>query len=227
MLTEAQRQSLVALAECFADDGILLDAQNIRAALAEVHDAEFRAVSAETDAARLRSQLDDARRRVASLEAAVAASGWQRRAEEAEGEVERLKRERREARAATQEILASLREQGQAADAAEAAANVLTARVAELEGALRSTLSAMRGCVALTMGLDIARSEVQASAQGAEEASADEAEEAVEGDQAADAHGTQAADGPDGLAARQHDGDGEGNDGEDEQKGHREFPTRA
>ncbi len=84
VLTEAQRQALVALAECFADDGILLDAQNIRAALAAANDAEFRAASAEADVVRLRSQLEDARQRVSALEAAALAGGWKQRAEEAE-----------------------------------------------------------------------------------------------------------------------------------------------
>lgn len=227
MLTEAQRQALVALAECFAEDGILVDAQNIRAALAAANDAEFRAASAEADVVRLRSQLEDARQRVSALEAAALAGGWKQRAEEAEGEVERLKRERNEARATAQNILASLKEQGEAADAAEAAAAILTERVEELERALRQAVSAMRGCVALTAASaaarDTARGEM--SARGAEEPASDEPEDAVTRDEAADAHGAEAADGPYRLAARQDDGDGEGNDGEDEQSGHREFPS--
>lgn len=226
MLTEAQRQALVALAECFAEDGILIDAQNIRAALAAANDAEFRATSAEADGVRLRSQLEDARQRVAALEAAALAGGWKQRAEEAETEIERLKRERNDARATAQGILASLKEQGEAADAAEAAAAILSDRVAELEWALREAVSAMRGCVALT-AVDAAGREGRngASAGHAEDAAADEAEDAVAGDQAADAHGAEAADGLHGLTARQDDGDGEGNDGEDEQSGHRELPS--
>lgn len=222
MLTEAQRQALVALAECFADDGILVDAQNIRAALAAANDAEFRATSAEADVVRLRSQIEDARQRIAAFESAALAGGWKQRAEEAEDEVERLKRERNEARATAQNILASLKEQGEAADAAESAAAVLTERVGELERALREAISAMRGCVALTAACAAERDWL---AGAAEEPAPDEAEDAVAGDQAADAHGAEAADGSHGLAARQDDRDGEGNDGEDEQCGHHEVPS--
>ena len=226
MLTEAQRQALVALAECFAEDGILVDALNIRAALAAINDAEFRATSAEADVVRLRSHLEDARQRVSSLEAAALAGGWKQRAEEAEGEVERLKRERNEARATAQGILASLKEQGEAADAAEAAAALLTDRVEELERALREAVSAMRGCVALTAVLAAGRgSRADPSAHDAEEPAAEEADDAGAGDQAADAHGAETADGLNGLAARQDDGDREGYDGEDEQRGHREVPS--
>ncbi len=226
MLTEAQRQALVALAECFAEDGILVDALNIRAALAAANDAEFRATSAESDVVRLRSQLEDARQRVSSLEAAALAGGWKQRAEEAEGEVERLKRERNEARATVQGILASLKEQGEAADAAEAAAAHLTDRVEELERALREAVSAMRGCVALTDSLAaVGQALNDSSAHDPEKPAAQEAEDAVAGDEAADTHGAEAADGPHGLAAREDDGDREGYDGEDEQSGHREIPS--
>ncbi|MCJ2013719.1 hypothetical protein [Methylobacterium sp. J-076] len=150
VLTDTQRQALAALADCFAEDGILIDAQNIRAALACIQDAAFRASAAEADALRVRSQLDEARQRVATFETAGVAGGWKQRAQIAEAEAERLKRERNEARSTAQGILASLKQQGEAADAAEASAAALTSRVQDLERALREAVSAMRSCVALT-----------------------------------------------------------------------------
>lgn len=149
MLTEAQREALGALAELFADDGIVIDAENIRTALASLRTVEGRAEAAEAEVGRLRAQLDESRRRLNAFEAASANDGWRKRAEAAESEVERLTRERNEARAAVPEILASLKEQGQAADAAEATVAKLRARIGDLEKGLREAAEAMRGCLAL------------------------------------------------------------------------------
>jgi chromosome segregation ATPase len=149
VLTEAQREALGALADLFTDDGIVVDAANIRAALASLRTVEGRAEAAEAEVGRLRTQLEDSRRKLNAFEAASANDGWRKRAEAAEGEVERLTRERNEARAAVPEILASLKEQGQAADAAEATVARLRDRIGELEKGLREAAEAMRGCQVL------------------------------------------------------------------------------
>ncbi len=149
MLTEAQREALGALADMFTDDGIVVDAENIRAALASLRTVEGRAEAAEAEVGRLRTQLEDSRRKLNAFEAASANDGWRKRAEAAEGEVERLTKERNEARAAVPEILASLKEQGQAADAAEATVAKLRDRIGELEKGLHEAAEAMRGCLTL------------------------------------------------------------------------------
>lgn len=145
-LTDEQRQALQVLADCFADDGIVDDARNIRAALACLQSVEFRAEEAEAEAAALRARLDDAERRARIAEAAAAKDGWKGRAEGAEAKIARLAQERNEARAAAQAVLGSLKTQGQAVETAEASANALRERVGDLEAALRAAEEAMREC---------------------------------------------------------------------------------
>lgn len=145
-LTDEQRQALQVLADCFADDGIVDDARNIRAALACLQSVEFRAEEAEAEATALRVRLDDAERRARIAEAAAAKDGWKGRAEGAEAKIARLAQERNEARAAAQAVLGSLKTQGQAVETAEASANALRERVGDLEAALRAAEEAMREC---------------------------------------------------------------------------------
>jgi chromosome segregation ATPase len=151
-LADEQRQALRILADCFADDGILDDARNIRAALDCLQSVEFRVDEAEAEIASLRARLDDAERRARIAEAASMKDGWKGRAENAEARIERLSQERNEARAAAQAVLVSLKAQGQVADTAEASAAALRKRVADLETALREAEQVMRDCAGLLVG---------------------------------------------------------------------------
>lgn len=148
-LTDEQRQALRILADCFADDGIVDDARNIRDALACLHAIETRATEAETERNALRTRLDETERRLRAAETAAARDGWKVRAETAEGQIERLVQERNEARSAAQALLASLKSQGQAAEAADTSTTALRQRVEELEDALRQASEAMQACTAL------------------------------------------------------------------------------
>ncbi|MBE7197880.1 MAG: hypothetical protein INR70_08765 [Parafilimonas terrae] len=148
-LTDEQRQALRILADCFADDGIVDDARNIRDALACLHAVETRASEAETERSALRARLDESERRLRAAETAAARDGWKVRAETAEGQIERLVQERNEARSAAQALLVSLKSQGQAAETADASTTTLRQRVEELEEALRQASEAMQACTAL------------------------------------------------------------------------------
>lgn len=148
-LTDEQRQALQILADCFADDGIVDDAQNIRAALDSLQSLEMRVDEAEAETAALRTRLDEAERRTRIAEAAAIKDGWKGRAESAEARIERLAQERNEARAAAQAVLVSLKAQGQVADTAEASATALRERVEHLEAALREAEQVMRECALL------------------------------------------------------------------------------
>lgn len=145
-LTDEQRQALRILADCFADDGIVDDARNIRDALACLHAVETRATEAETERSTLRSRLDETERRLRAAETAAARDGWKLRAETAEGQIERLVQERNEARSAAQALLASLKSQGQAAETADASTATLRQRVEVLEEALRQASEIMQAC---------------------------------------------------------------------------------
>ncbi len=153
-LADEQRQALKILADCFADDGIVDDAQNIRAALDCLQSLEMRADEAEAEAEALRTRLDEAERRTRIAEAAAIKEGWKGRAESAEARIERLAQERNEARAAAQAVLVSLKAQGQVADTAEASATALRERVEHLEAALREAEQVMRECASLLMSPD-------------------------------------------------------------------------
>ncbi|GJD34864.1 hypothetical protein [Methylobacterium aerolatum] len=145
-LTDEQRRALRILADCFADDGIVDDARNIRDALDRLEIEEIRASDAEADATALRTRLDETERRLRAAEAAAARDGWKRRAESAEGKIDRLIEERNEARSAAQAVLTSLKSQGQASDSSEAAMVALRQRVLDLEHALIDAREAMRDC---------------------------------------------------------------------------------
>jgi hypothetical protein len=148
-LTDEQRQALRILADCFADDGIVDDARNIRDALVCLESIERRKVEIEADAAALRTRVEDAERRLRAAEAAAQKDGWKGRAETAEAKIDRLVQERNEARAAAQAILGSLKSQGQAVDAAETTVAALRERVELLEGALREAQDVMSACAHL------------------------------------------------------------------------------
>ena len=146
-LTDEQRQALRILADCFADDGIVDDARNIRDALACLESTERHRIEIEAEAAALRARAEETERRLRAAEAAAQKDGWKGRAEAAEGKIDRLVQERNEARAAAQAVLGSLKSQGQAVDAAETTAAALRRRVEDLEVALRQAQETMQACV--------------------------------------------------------------------------------
>jgi chromosome segregation ATPase len=160
-LTDEQRQALRILADCFADDGIVDDARNIRDALACLESNERHRSEIEAEAAALRVRLDETERRLRAADTAAQKDGWKGRAETAESKIDRLVQERNEARAAAQAILGSLKSQGLAVDAAETTAATLRQRVEALEDALRQALAAMDECTRL-----IARKEADVPGAG-------------------------------------------------------------